>query len=153
MTPEEVGLMLRALGYGSDVHIYVASGEVYGGEETLAPLKALFPNFHSKDSLASKEELEPFSRFSARMAALDFIACDESDVFVTNNNGNMAKILAGRRYNPDTLSTMDETSKSVISFMLLIWSFSLAAGGILDISLLFVPMLKNYIVYSVTEII
>lgn len=98
LTPEEVGLMLRALGYGSDVHIYVASGEVYGGEETLAPLKALFPNFYSKDTIATKEELEPFYSFSSRMAALDFIVCDESDVFVTNNNGNMAKILAGRRY-------------------------------------------------------
>ncbi|KAF7829491.1 O-fucosyltransferase 16 [Senna tora] len=97
LTPEEVGLMLRALGYGADVHIYVASGEVYGGEETLAPLKALFPNFHSKETIASKEELKPFSSFSSRMAALDFIVCDESDVFVTNNNGNMAKILAGRR--------------------------------------------------------
>lgn len=91
--------MLRALGYGSDVHIYVASGEVYGGEETLGPLKALFPNFYSKDTIATKEELEPFSSFSSRMAALDFIVCDESDVFVTNNNGNMARILAGRRYN------------------------------------------------------
>lgn len=98
LTPEEVGLMLRALGYGSDVHIYVASGEVYRGDETLAPLKALFPNFHSKETIATKEELEPFSSFSSRMAALDFIVCDESDVFVTNNNGNMAKILAGRRY-------------------------------------------------------
>ncbi|XVE94430.1 hypothetical protein REPUB_Repub02eG0007900 [Reevesia pubescens] len=97
LTPEEVGLMLRALGYGSDVHIYVASGEVYGGEETLRPLKALFPNFYSKDTIATKEELEPFSSFSSRMAALDFIVCDESDVFVTNNNGNMARILAGRR--------------------------------------------------------
>ncbi|XP_068337933.1 O-fucosyltransferase 16-like [Pyrus communis] len=97
LTPEEVGLMLRALGYGSDVHIYVASGEVYGGEETLAPLKALFPNFYSKETIAPKEELEPFYSFSSRMAALDFIVCDESDVFVTNNNGNMAKILAGRR--------------------------------------------------------
>ncbi|XP_068313424.1 O-fucosyltransferase 16 [Pyrus communis] len=97
LTPEEVGLMLRALGYGSDVHIYVASGEVYGGEETLAPLKALFPNFYSKETIATTEELEPFYSFSSRMAALDFIVCDESDVFVTNNNGNMAKILAGRR--------------------------------------------------------
>ncbi|PON90444.1 O-fucosyltransferase [Trema orientale] len=97
LTPEEVGLMLRALGYGSDVHLYVASGDVYGGEETLAPLKALFPNFYSKETIATKEELESFSSFSSRMAALDFIVCDESDVFVTNNNGNMAKILAGRR--------------------------------------------------------
>ncbi|KAE8690572.1 hypothetical protein F3Y22_tig00110894pilonHSYRG00004 [Hibiscus syriacus] len=80
LTPEEVGLMLRALGYGSDVHIYVASGAVYGGEETLRPLKSLFPNFYSKDTIATKEELAPFSSFSSRMAALDFIVCDESDV-------------------------------------------------------------------------
>ncbi|KAL6011887.1 hypothetical protein ACLOJK_002353 [Asimina triloba] len=97
LTPEEVGLMLRAIGFGNDVHIYVASGEVYGGEETLAPLRALFPNFHTKETLSSKEELAPFMTFSSRMAALDFIVCDESDVFVTNNNGNMARMLAGRR--------------------------------------------------------
>ncbi|OIT08682.1 PREDICTED: uncharacterized protein At1g04910-like [Nicotiana attenuata] len=97
LTPEEIGLMLRALGFGNDVHIYVASGEIYGGEETLAPLKALFPNFYSKETIASKEELAPFSSFSSRMAALDFMVCDESDVFVSNNNGNMARMLAGRR--------------------------------------------------------
>ncbi|CAA0812481.1 O-fucosyltransferase family protein [Striga hermonthica] len=97
LTPEEVGLLLRALAYDQETHIFVASGEVYGGEATLAPLKALFPNFYSKDTLANQEELKPFYDFSSRMAALDFIACDESDVFVTNNNGNMAKILAGRR--------------------------------------------------------
>lgn len=89
--------MLRALGFGNDVHLYVASGEVYGGEETLAPLKALFPNIHTKETLASKEELAEFQSYSSRMAALDFIVCDESDVFVANNNGNMAKILAGKR--------------------------------------------------------
>ncbi|RLN07730.1 uncharacterized protein C2845_PM11G30590 [Panicum miliaceum] len=97
LTPEEVGLMLRALGFGRGVHMYVASGDVYGGEETLAPLKALFPNFYSKETLASKEELEPFLPFSSRMAALDFVVCDQSNVFVTNNNGNMARMLAGRR--------------------------------------------------------
>lgn len=90
--------MLRGLGYGSDVHLYVASGEVYGGEETLSPLKKLFPNFHTKESIASRTELAPFTAFSSRMAALDFTVCDESDVFVANNNGNMARILAGRRY-------------------------------------------------------
>jgi hypothetical protein len=90
--------MLRALGFGIETHLYVASGEIYGGEETLEPLRALFPNFHSKETLATKEELAPFMSFSSRMAALDYIVCDDSDVFVTNNNGNMAKILAGRRY-------------------------------------------------------
>ncbi|RLM60232.1 uncharacterized protein C2845_PM14G21300 [Panicum miliaceum] len=97
LTPEEVGLMLRALGHSKDVHIYVASGEIYGGARTLAPLKALFPNLHTKETISSKEELAPFSKYSSRMAALDFIVCDESDAFVANNNGNMAKILAGRR--------------------------------------------------------
>ncbi|KAJ4870968.1 root hair specific 17 [Raphanus sativus] len=97
LTPEEIGLMLRGLGFGREVHLYVASGEVYGGDATLAPLRALFPNIHTKETLTSKKELAPFARFSSRMAALDFIVCDESDAFVTNNNGNMARILAGRR--------------------------------------------------------
>ncbi|KAL0291463.1 UNVERIFIED_CONTAM: O-fucosyltransferase 16 [Sesamum radiatum] len=111
LSPEEVGLMLRALGFGNDVHIYVASGEVYGGEETLAHLKALFPNFHTKETIASKEELAEFSSYS-RMAALDFIVCDESDVFVTNNNGNMAKILAGKRRYFGHKPTIRPNSKS-----------------------------------------
>ncbi|KAI3823801.1 hypothetical protein L1987_05243 [Smallanthus sonchifolius] len=96
LTPHEVGLMLRALGFNNDTYIYVASGEIYGGEETLQPLRELFPNFYTKEMLASKE-LQPFLPFSSRLAAIDYIVCDESDVFVTNNNGNMAKILAGRR--------------------------------------------------------
>ncbi|CAA7042422.1 unnamed protein product [Microthlaspi erraticum] len=97
LTPEEIGLMLRGLGFGREVNLYVASGDVYGGEDTLAPLRALFPNLHTKETLTSKQELAPFANFSSRMAALDFIVSDESDAFVTNNNGNMARILAGRR--------------------------------------------------------
>ncbi|KAM3308666.1 O-fucosyltransferase 29 isoform X1 [Capsicum chacoense] len=98
LTPHEVGLMLRALGFKNDTYLYVASGEVYGGEKTLHPLKELFPNFYTKKTLAG-DELKPFLPYSSRLAAIDYIVCDESDVFVTNNNGNMAKILAGsRRY-------------------------------------------------------
>lgn len=96
LTPHEVGLMLRALGFGNDTHLYVASGEIYGGENTLQPLRDLFPNFYTKEMLASKE-LKPFLPYSSRLAAIDYIVCYESDVFVTNNNGNMAKILAGHR--------------------------------------------------------
>jgi len=118
LTPEEVGLMLRALGFGKDVHLYVASGDVYGGEETLAPLKALFPNFHSKETLASKEELAPFLPYSSRMAALDFIVCDRSDVFVTNNNGNMARMLAGRRRYFGHRRTIRPNAKKLYSLFL-----------------------------------
>lgn len=96
LTPHEVGLLLRALGFKNDTYLYVASGEIYGGEETLKPLRELFPNFYTKEMLAN-EELKPFLPFSSRLAAIDYIVCDESNVFVTNNNGNMAKILAGRR--------------------------------------------------------
>ncbi|KAK8621920.1 hypothetical protein V6N13_097548 [Hibiscus sabdariffa] len=96
LTPHEVGLTLRALGFANDTYIYVASGEIYGGEETLRPLRDLFPNFYTKEMLA-EEELKHFFPFSSRLAAIDYIVSDESDVFVTNNNGNMAKILAGRR--------------------------------------------------------
>ncbi|KOM32572.1 hypothetical protein LR48_Vigan01g212800 [Vigna angularis] len=96
LTPHEVGLMLRALGFANDTYLYVASGEIYGGDETMQPLKDLFPNIYTKEMLA-EEELKPFLPFSSRLAAIDYIVCDESNVFVTNNNGNMAKILAGRR--------------------------------------------------------
>ncbi|KAJ0937548.1 putative GDP-fucose protein O-fucosyltransferase [Helianthus annuus] len=96
LTPHEVGLMLRALGFENNTYLYVASGEIYGGEETLKPLRELFPNIYTKEMLAN-EELEPFLPYSSRLAAIDYIVCDESDVFVANNNGNMAKILAGRR--------------------------------------------------------
>ncbi|XP_072957982.1 O-fucosyltransferase 29 [Typha angustifolia] len=96
LTPREVGLMLRALGFQNDTFIYVASGEIYGGEKTLQPLKDFFPNFYTKDMLAGSD-LKPFLSFSSRLAAIDYIVCEESDVFVTNNNGNMAKILAGHR--------------------------------------------------------
>ncbi|CAL0313748.1 unnamed protein product [Lupinus luteus] len=96
LAPHEVGLMLRALGFTNDTYLYVASGDIYGGDETMKPLKDLFPNMYTKEMLA-EEELKPFLPFSSRLAALDYIVCDESNVFVTNNNGNMAKILAGRR--------------------------------------------------------
>ncbi|KAE9607439.1 putative GDP-fucose protein O-fucosyltransferase [Lupinus albus] len=44
LTPHEVGLMLGALGFTNDTYLYVASGEIYGGDETMKPLKDLFDN-------------------------------------------------------------------------------------------------------------
>nr|CAB3472125.1 unnamed protein product [Digitaria exilis] len=43
LTPEEITLVLKALGFTKDTLIYIASGEIFGGERRLAALKAAYP--------------------------------------------------------------------------------------------------------------
>ncbi|KAJ6715070.1 O-FUCOSYLTRANSFERASE 16 [Salix viminalis] len=64
------------------------------------------------------EELKPFLPFSSRPAAIDYIVCDESDVFVTNKNGNMAKILAGRRRYAGHKRTIRPNAKKLSSLFM-----------------------------------
>lgn len=47
LTPEETALILTALGMDHNVQIYIASGEIYGGEKKMASLRATFPNLVS----------------------------------------------------------------------------------------------------------
>ena len=52
-----------------------------------------------KDKLASKEELAPFQKHVTSLAALDFLVCLKSDVYVMTHGGNFAKLIIGtRRY-------------------------------------------------------
>lgn len=44
LTPEETALTLRALGVDRNVQIYIAAGEIYGGDRRMASLAAAFPN-------------------------------------------------------------------------------------------------------------
>uniref|UniRef100_A0A7C9A356 O-fucosyltransferase family protein n=2 Tax=Opuntia streptacantha TaxID=393608 RepID=A0A7C9A356_OPUST len=97
LTPKEVGLFLSALGYPSDTPIYVAAGEIYGGESRIAELRSRFPLLMNKEKLASQEELEPFINHASQMAALDYIVSVESDVFIPTYSGNMARAVAGHR--------------------------------------------------------
>ena len=39
LTPEEITLVLKSLGFTKDTLIYIASGEIYGGERRLAALR------------------------------------------------------------------------------------------------------------------
>ncbi|KAE8678618.1 Matrixin family protein [Hibiscus syriacus] len=111
LTPQEVGLMLRHLVLQMNHTSMSHLENIYGGEERLRALRDLFPNFYTKEMLA-EEELKPFLPFSSRLAAIDYIVSDESDVFVTNNNGNMAKILAGRRPLGDFVDYKSEDPRS-----------------------------------------
>ncbi|GAB4829264.1 hypothetical protein Ancab_018931 [Ancistrocladus abbreviatus] len=58
LEPGEVAVILRAMGYPKETQIYVASGQVYGGQNRMAPLRNMFPNLVTKEELASKEELK-----------------------------------------------------------------------------------------------
>ncbi|KAM3410898.1 hypothetical protein ACQJBY_002860 [Aegilops geniculata] len=94
---EEVGLMLRGMGFNNKTAIYLASGKIYKSEKTMAPLLEMFPLLQTKETLASDEELAPFKNFSSRMAALDYSVCTYSEVFVTTQGGNFPHFLMGHR--------------------------------------------------------
>ncbi|XP_023548154.1 protein ESMERALDA 1-like isoform X2 [Cucurbita pepo subsp. pepo] len=97
MTPLEVGLMLRGMGFDNSTFIYLASGTIYDAERNMAPLLEMFPNLLTKEMLASPEELSPFKSFSSRMAAIDYTVCLHSEVFVTTQGGNFPHFLIGHR--------------------------------------------------------
>ncbi|XP_020240660.1 O-fucosyltransferase 38 isoform X1 [Cajanus cajan] len=97
LTPKEVGIFLHALGYPPSTPIYIAAGEIYGGNAHLSELSSRFPNLIFKESLATPEELKAFANHASQTAALDYIICVESDVFVPSYSGNMARAVEGHR--------------------------------------------------------
>lgn len=97
LTPLEVGLMLRGMGFDKSTAIYLASGKIYDGERNMAPLFEMFPLLQTKEMLASPEELAPFKNFSSRMAAIDYTVCLHSEAFVTTQGGNFPQFLFGHR--------------------------------------------------------
>lgn len=97
LSPLEVGMMLRGLGFSNDTSIYLASGKIYQAERHLAPLLKMFPYLYTKESLATPDELAPFKGYSSRLAALDYTVCLFSEVFVTTQGGNFPHFLMGHR--------------------------------------------------------
>ncbi|KVH93586.1 GDP-fucose protein O-fucosyltransferase [Cynara cardunculus var. scolymus] len=97
MTPLEVGMMLRGMGFANTTPIYLASGKIYQAGKNLAPLRKLFPLLHTKELLATPNELASLKGYSSRLAALDYIVCFFSEVFVTTQGGNFPQFLMGHR--------------------------------------------------------
>ncbi|KAI4346741.1 hypothetical protein L6164_007613 [Bauhinia variegata] len=97
LTPEETALTLTALGIDHNIQIYIAAGEIYGGEKRMASLMAAFPNVVRKETLLEPSDLMYFQNHSSQMAALDYLVSLESDIFVPTYDGNMAKVVEGHR--------------------------------------------------------
>ncbi|CAH2033620.1 unnamed protein product [Thlaspi arvense] len=114
LTPKEVAILLTALGYSSNTPIYIAAGEIYGGESRLATLGSRFSMLMSKEKLATKEELKPFMNHSTQMAALDYIVSVESDVFIPSYSGNMARAVEGHRRYLGHRKTISPDRKGIV---------------------------------------
>ncbi|KAL5705133.1 O-fucosyltransferase 7 [Ranunculus cassubicifolius] len=114
LTPKEVGMFLTSLGYPSNTSIYIAAGEIYGGDSHMADLQSRFPLLMSKEKLASVEELEPFTSHASQMAALDYIVSVESDVFIPSYSGNMARAVEGQRRYLGHRKTISPDRKTLI---------------------------------------
>ncbi|XP_057994837.1 O-fucosyltransferase 10-like isoform X1 [Hevea brasiliensis] len=97
LTPLEVGMMLRGMGFDNNTSIYLASGKIYKAERYLTPLLQMFPLLYTKDSLATPDELASFEGYFSRLAALDYTVCLFSEVFVTTQGGNFPHFLMGQR--------------------------------------------------------
>ncbi|RYR44341.1 hypothetical protein Ahy_A08g040697 isoform A [Arachis hypogaea] len=93
----EVTRLLKALGAPKNARIYWAGGEPLGGKEALYPLINEFQHFYSKADLALPGELEPFKNKASLLAAIDYIVCEKSDVFMPSHGGNMGHAIQGHR--------------------------------------------------------
>lgn len=73
LTPEEVALVLSALGFGPKTYIFLAGSNIYGGRSRMIPLTKLFPNMVTKEDLLTPSELAPFKNFSNQVLKLSYI--------------------------------------------------------------------------------
>lgn len=97
LTPEEIGLVLAALGFDNSTRLYLASHKVYGGEARISTLRSLFPLMEDKKSLASSEERVKIKGKASLLAAVDYYVSMHSDIFVSASPGNMHNAMVGHR--------------------------------------------------------
>ncbi|CAH9070192.1 unnamed protein product [Cuscuta epithymum] len=97
LTPEEVGLLLAALGFDNRTRLYLASHKVYGGEARISALRSLFPLMEDKKSLASSVERSQIKGKASLLAAVDYYVGMHSDVFISASPGNMHNAMVGHR--------------------------------------------------------
>ncbi|KAL6279512.1 hypothetical protein ACE6H2_016393 [Prunus campanulata] len=98
LTPEEVGLILRAMGFNNSTRIYLAAGDLFGGERFMKPFRALFPHLENHSSVDPSDELAENTQ-GLLGSAVDYMVCLLSDIFMPTYDGpsNFANNLLGHR--------------------------------------------------------
>ncbi|CAL4957439.1 unnamed protein product [Urochloa decumbens] len=106
LTPEEVGLILRAMGFDNTTRIYLAYSkpfaanqfmEHFAANRFMKPLKALFPRLENHTTVGPGK-LDENTR-GLMWSAVDYMVCLLSDIFVPTYDGpsNLANNLMGHR--------------------------------------------------------
>ncbi|KAK2999725.1 hypothetical protein RJ639_024300 [Escallonia herrerae] len=98
LTPEEVGLILRSMGFDNSTRIYLAAGELFGGERFMKPFRSLFPHLENHSTVDSSNELGENTQ-GLLGSAVDYMVCLLSDIFMPTYDGpsNFANNLLGHR--------------------------------------------------------
>ncbi|KAJ7521124.1 hypothetical protein O6H91_19G039000 [Diphasiastrum complanatum] len=56
LMPEDVGVLLRALGYKRSTRIFISGAELFGGQRILLGLRSVFQNLEDRTTLSTEEE-------------------------------------------------------------------------------------------------
>ncbi|KAK4353760.1 hypothetical protein RND71_025954 [Anisodus tanguticus] len=98
LTPEEVGLILRAMGFDNSTRIYLAAGELFGGERFMKPFRSTFPRLENHSTVDTTGELGK-NTMGLLGSAVDYMVCLLSDIFMPTYDGpsNFANNLLGHR--------------------------------------------------------
>ncbi|XP_052188769.1 LOW QUALITY PROTEIN: O-fucosyltransferase 1 [Diospyros lotus] len=98
LTPEEVGLILHAMGFDNSTKIYLAAGELFGGKRFMKPFRSMFPRLENHSTVDPSEELAENTRGLVG-SAVDYMVCLLSDIFMPTYDGpnNFTNNLLGHR--------------------------------------------------------
>eukprot|EP00262_Sarcandra_glabra_P012455 TRINITY_DN3217_c0_g2_i1.p1 TRINITY_DN3217_c0_g2~~TRINITY_DN3217_c0_g2_i1.p1 ORF type:complete len:302 (-),score=35.05 TRINITY_DN3217_c0_g2_i1:343-1140(-) len=115
LTPEEVGVILHAMGFDNSTRIYLAAGELFGGDRFLKPFRALFPHLMNHSTAApTVPDLAPNARGLVG-SAVDYMVCLLSDIFLPTYDGpsNFANNLMGHRLYYGFRTTLQPNRKAL----------------------------------------
>ncbi|KAK6161738.1 hypothetical protein DH2020_005119 [Rehmannia glutinosa] len=81
-----VGLILRSMGFDNSTRIYLAAGELFGGERFMKPFRSLFPRLENHNTVDPTGEIAKNTRGLVG-SAVDYMVCLLADIFMPTYDG------------------------------------------------------------------
>ncbi|KAI3699415.1 hypothetical protein L2E82_43707 [Cichorium intybus] len=122
LTPEEIILLLRALGFNNHTRLYLASHKVYGGEARIRTLRKMFPLMEDKKSLASEKERAKVEGKASLLAVVDYYVTQDDVNKVNIPKKPSEETLRLERLGDEILMAAGDTFRAAPSDQLGIWA-------------------------------